>query len=503
MADRRRADDARTRPLLPPELRAMESSPQRTARALDLWAMGVGAVISGDFFGWQATLAAGFGSALVAVCFASVLYLVLAASVAEVASIKGTGAGPCQFAEACFGRHVAFFTGLAETLKCVVTLGVVTTGIASYLAEILHFHPSLAPVCWLAFLLLFTVLNIIGGVASRKSQLAITCLSVLLLVIFYIGAVVRGVDVEEYALGGQPLSATTSFRGVVSAWPFAMWFFLGIEELPLAMEVTIDPQRNMPRGLNWSFGALVFMAFATLIISSSIPPGTVGMAKTTYPLLEGYRYAFGDAGEAHWCWLVLVVGLMASLHSFIFATGQLISQMAQDGYFPSCLGLRSSSAGTPLAGLVAGSSCALGVVLALYLVTGGDVDALGCVAIAMCLFSTLLSYAVQLSCFLHLRVRQPEADRPFRSPFGIPGAAAGLALSAASMAAVLCLPALQGPLYLGGLAIAAGTLVLCTVAREASWHHKKRRGDVASAGRSGPGQSNSEDESVSESTLGG
>ena len=32
----------------------------RYARVYHLWAMGVGAVVSGDFFGWQACLAGGF-----------------------------------------------------------------------------------------------------------------------------------------------------------------------------------------------------------------------------------------------------------------------------------------------------------------------------------------------------------------------------------------------------------------------------------------------------------
>mmetsp|Transcript_57884 Transcript_57884/g.179888 ORF Transcript_57884/g.179888 Transcript_57884/m.179888 type:complete len:511 (+) Transcript_57884:1-1533(+) len=485
-----------------PNMRSSDASPRRTAGALDLCAMGIGAVVSGDFFGWQATLAAGFGSGFVAVCIASVLYLILATSVAEVASIEGTGAGPCQFAEACFGRHVAFFTGLSEALKCVTAVAVGTTGIASYILEILQFDSSLAPAVWLFFLSFFTVLNIIGGDASRRSQLVTTSGSVLLLVVFYAGALARGVDVKQHALRGEQFSATTSFRGVLSAWPFALWFFLGIEELPLAMEVTVDPQRNMPRGLNWSFAVLVLLAFATLVISSSIPPGAEDMAKTTYPLLEGYRYAFGVADKAHWWWLVLVTGLIASLHSFIFATGQLLSQMAQDGHFPQCLRHRGGPAGAPLAGLVAGSSGALAIILALYLVTGGDVDGLGCVAIAMCLLSTLFSYMVQLACFLHLRQRRPEASRPFRSPFGRTGAAAGLALCIASLAAVLLLPALRGPLYLGGLALAAGILVVCTAVREASWRHERWRGE-ASSGRARPGQSCSEDESIPESIVAG
>jgi len=49
---------------------------RRHARAWHLWAMGVGAVISGDFFGWNYGLATGgFGGMLCAVLVMTVLYL--------------------------------------------------------------------------------------------------------------------------------------------------------------------------------------------------------------------------------------------------------------------------------------------------------------------------------------------------------------------------------------------------------------------------------------------
>src|SRR5215472_13195555 len=49
---------------------------RRHARVLHLWAMGVGAVISGDFFGWNFGLAAGgFGGMMLAVAAMTALYL--------------------------------------------------------------------------------------------------------------------------------------------------------------------------------------------------------------------------------------------------------------------------------------------------------------------------------------------------------------------------------------------------------------------------------------------
>ena len=45
------------------------------ARAIHLWALGVGAVISGDFFGWNFGLAAGgFGGLLIATIIITVMF---------------------------------------------------------------------------------------------------------------------------------------------------------------------------------------------------------------------------------------------------------------------------------------------------------------------------------------------------------------------------------------------------------------------------------------------
>ena len=37
--------------------------------------------------------------------------------------------------------------------------------------------------------------------------------------------------------------------GAFAALPFAVWLFLAIEQLPLAAEESIDPSRDMPRGI--------------------------------------------------------------------------------------------------------------------------------------------------------------------------------------------------------------------------------------------------------------
>ena len=67
---------------------------RRQARVMPLWAMGLGAVISGDFFGWNFGLAAGgFGGMLLAVAIMTVMYTGPCFSLAEMSPAAGAGTG--------------------------------------------------------------------------------------------------------------------------------------------------------------------------------------------------------------------------------------------------------------------------------------------------------------------------------------------------------------------------------------------------------------------------
>ncbi len=69
-----------------------------------LWAMGVGAVISGDFFGWNLGLAnSGFGGLLVATGVMAVMYFCMVFTVAELSAALPHAGGFFSFTRNAFG----------------------------------------------------------------------------------------------------------------------------------------------------------------------------------------------------------------------------------------------------------------------------------------------------------------------------------------------------------------------------------------------------------------
>eukprot|EP00927_Polykrikos_kofoidii_P015154 TRINITY_DN16720_c0_g1_i1.p1 TRINITY_DN16720_c0_g1~~TRINITY_DN16720_c0_g1_i1.p1 ORF type:complete len:501 (-),score=61.60 TRINITY_DN16720_c0_g1_i1:17-1435(-) len=446
-------------------------TPARTQTHISLCAVGVGSVIAGDFFGWQASLEDGFGSGLIALCIATTLYLLLAVNVAEVAAIIPRDAGPCTFAQVCFGQRTAFFAGTAETLKCIAIIDAICITMGDYLREIVGTSMDFAPVWWVLAIGLLTAMSMLGLNLSLPVQLATTGVAMAVLIVFYGGAVIVGTNFADNAVGkGRHFSDSISFIGVLRSVVWNLGFFTGIEEVPIATEFTINPKKNVPRGLLMSFVTMAVLAFLTFFISASIPPGSEGLAQTTYPLLEGYTYVFGNSTTTRRCCVILVTGLVASLQLFIFAAGQLIAQVAKFGHFPRFLAIRSST-GTPVASL---GVCAAACFTLLFILSG--LGELQFILISMVQLYCLLSYLVQLACFVRLRVRvrrgeignEPrdvDIQSGFRSPFGVPGALVCIGLCVVSLASI-GVHGVTDAKFGFGLGVAVGLLLGAVVANE-------------------------------------
>lgn len=77
---------------------------KRYAGLWSLWALGVGAVISGDFFGWNFGLGSGgFGGLLVATGIVTLMYLGLCYSIAELTAALPHAGGAYSFARSSMG----------------------------------------------------------------------------------------------------------------------------------------------------------------------------------------------------------------------------------------------------------------------------------------------------------------------------------------------------------------------------------------------------------------
>ncbi len=398
---------------------------RRHARVGSLWALGVGAVISGDFFGWNFGLAAGgFGGLLIATVIITVMYAGLCFSIAEMSPALPHTGGAYSFARSAMGPWGAYVTGLAENMEYVLTPAVIVVGIGGYLGAIFETPDAWAPAWWAAAYLVFVGLNVVGVEVTFRFTVVITLLALAILAVFYVAAIPH-LDLARWAYTVEPDAGESAFlphgwRGVLAALPFAIWFYLAIEQLPLAAEESHDPRVDMPRGILLGLLTLVVCAFLTLVLSAGIAPGAAALGASDEPLFDGLRTVFGAGLGTRLLALVAVAGLVASFHTIIFAYGRQIFSLSRAGYFPHFLSRTHTRRNTPHVALLAGAALGYAVACTIH-VLGAD-HPVGAVLLNMAVFGAVISYVLQMASFILLRRRLPDIDRPYRSPLGIAGA---------------------------------------------------------------------------------
>jgi ethanolamine permease len=216
--------------------------------------------------------------------------------------------------------------------------------------------------------------------------------------------------------------------------PFALWVYLGIEQLPLAAEESHDPARDMPRGMLLGLATLILFAFLTIILNSGIAPGANAVGKSDEPLFLGFRTIFGNGLQARILALFACTGLLASFHAIIFAYGRQIYSLSRAGYFPTWLSVTHGRRQTPERALIAGS--VLGFAAALTIQLAGQKSPVGAVLLNMAVFGAVIAYIFQMISFIRLRLLFPHIPRPYRSPFGITGAIMAAAIAIVTLIAL-------------------------------------------------------------------
>ncbi|MEX2406912.1 MAG: amino acid permease [Actinomycetota bacterium] len=433
---------------------------RRHAGVWSLWALGVGAVISGDYYGWNFGLStAGFGGLLIATIVIAVMYYGLCYSIAEMSPALPHTGGAYSFARSAMGPWGGFLTGLAENMEYVITPAVVVGAIGLLMQSLVVSMFNVTgqpwwnsePFWWAVFYVIFVGINILGIELTMRFTVIITLLALLVLAIFYVSALVSGKfdtslwfnipkdwDGETSSLlpsGGGPF-LPLGISGIFKALPFAIWFYLAIEEIPLAAEESMDPRRDVPKGTIWGMHTLVITGALIFLLNSGVDggAGVIGLSGT--PLFDGFIGIFGEGFAAELLALFGLIGLVASFFTIIYAYGRNTFSLSRAGYFPKFLSVTHGERQTPQVALIAGAVAGyLVALLVWYLSRQGGTAAAQVVAalLYMAVFGAVISYALQCLSFILLRINLPNIARPYRSKWGIPGAAVGGVIAVVSL----------------------------------------------------------------------
>jgi ethanolamine permease len=392
--------------------------------------LGVAYVISGDYAGWNFGLAeGGWGGLLIATILMGIMYTAMVFSLAELSSALPTAGGGYTFARRAMGPWGGFLTGTAILIEYAIAPAAIVVFIGGYIESLDILGITAGWPVYLACYAIFVGVHLIGVGEALKVMFAITVVAVVGLLIFVIGMIPKFdtsnlTNIDPTDASGASSFLPFGYAGILSAFVYGIWFFLAVEGVPLAAEETRDPKRDMPRGLIAAM--LILLVFAALMLT--LAPGGSGadaIAESDNPLPEAANTAYGgDSFIGDAVNYIGLAGLVASFFSIIFAYSRQLFALSRAGYFPRALSVTTQRRSPAIALILPG---VVGFLLAAITEDGATM-------INIAVFGATVSYVLMMLSHIILRRKEPDLERPYRTPGGV--ATSGLALFLAACAVV-------------------------------------------------------------------
>jgi ethanolamine permease len=379
---------------------------RRSLGAFTLWGLGVGYVISGEYFGWNLGLPRGgtYGM-LAATLVVTVMYAAFVPSYAELACAVPRAGGAFVYCARALGPFWGCLAGVVQIVEFVFAPPAISMAIGAYINQR---FPGVDPraVALVAYVA-FTALNAWGVRQAALFELVVTVLAVGELLLF-MGVVAPSFDAANLRREALPAGWTGAFACV----PFAIWFYLAIEGVANAAEEARRPQRDVALGFGAAMLTLVVLALGVFFLATGVAgwraivyaPGSTEPSDAPLPLALAHVVS-----RDHWLYTLLLgvglLGLVASFHGIILAAGRATMEFGRSGYAPALLGRVNARTHTPIPALVV--NMLVGAVAVLSGRTG-DIITLSC-------FGAVSLYILSMAALFALRRREPDLERPFRA----------------------------------------------------------------------------------------
>ena len=377
---------------------------------IHIWALGVGAVITGEYFGWNFGLPVGGPvGVLIASLIVCVLYLAWVLALSELSVSMPFAGGPMAYGRRAVGKWFGFLMGWSMFLECLfATFGtaVATGGYLAFLLNPAHPNPVTTTTCAIACALVFFGIQYWGVKEQAVIMLWLTYAAIAALVCFWIAAA-PGVSWDRVFT--TPL-LPFGWSGALGAVPYALWWLVIIETVALASEEAHAPQISIPRGMVLAQITLVALVMFTWFFASGAAPFAETGA-VDYPLPLVLRRVWGDGWFLTLFSTLAVAGMVVSYNGMLYATSRQSFSLGRAGYLPHALGSVHPRTRTPHVSLVVWTLATIAFVLFAHFYQKATAAAI--------LISTLTAvvwYVLAMICLLLLRRIEPHMDRPYRVP---------------------------------------------------------------------------------------
>ena len=410
---------------------------KRSLTALDLTLLGIGAIIGTGIFVLTGTAAANQAGPAITLSYvlAGLACGFAALCYAEFASMIPVAGSAYTYAYATLGEVVAWMIGWDLILEYAVGSMTVAIGWSGYFQRVLakigiilptwmQAGPGILPgavvnLPAIAIVLLMMVLLVIGVRESARFNGIMVAIK-LLAVLIFLGVGFSHVEPTNW----QPY-APYGWSGVMGAAAVVFFAYIGFDAVSTTAEEAKNPQRDLPIGIIASLVICTVLYIAVAAVLSGIIPVT--HYRTVESTLAGtpieapeqitrflnapVGYVLGSLGIG-WADALVAAGAVAGITSvllvMLMSQPRIFFSMSRDLLLPPGISKIHPKFGTPYITTII--TC-----LVVALVAGFTrIEVVG----EMTSIGTLFAFVVVCGAVMVLRVKRPDAKRPFRAPGG-------------------------------------------------------------------------------------
>jgi APA family basic amino acid/polyamine antiporter len=404
---------------------SMLDSAKRLKRTLTwphLVALGVGAIVGTGIYTLTGVGAGRAGPAVIlAFLIAGLVCACAALAYAELATMMPAAGSAYTYTYTVGGELLAWIVGWSLILEYSVVCSAVAVGWSGYavgflnsigvhLPQALISGPHAGGVINLpAVVIILAVagLLIIGTRESATVNGFLVVLKLIALLIFIALAFVafNPDNFEPFMPYGFAAHVEDGqVRGVMAAAAIIFFAFYGFDAVSTAAEETIDPERNLAKGIVGSMVVctLLYMAVAAAALGAM---HFMEFANSPEPLAHVLRtlehpFAARVIGAA------AILALPTVILAFLYGQTRIFFVMARDGLLPEGLGSVNAKTGTPIR-ITLVTAVIVAIIAALFpLAEIAELANAG----------TLAAFVAVALCMLMLRLRDPHRPRAFKTP---------------------------------------------------------------------------------------
>ena len=407
---------------------------RRSLSAWDLTLLGIGGIIGTGIFVLTGTAAANqagpaitmsYVAAGLACAFAALCY-------AEFASMIPIAGSAYTYAYATLGELVAWMIGWDLILEYAVGAMTVAIGWSGYTQQLLSgvgitlpaalsAAPPVGAINILAVLivLVIMILLVIGVRESARANAVMVAVK-LAAVLFFLAAGATYVKPENWS----PF-APFGWSGIMSAAAVVFFAYIGFDAVSTTAEEAKNPKRDLPIGIIVSLVVCTALYLAVAAVLSGIIPviqyrsaadalpgaAIVSPEESARFLNAPVAYALAVIGQDWASYLVsagAVAGITSVLLVMLMSQPRIFFAMSRDGLLPIGVSKVHPRFGTPYITTII--TCVIVALVAgvTQIQVVGEMTSIG----------TLFAFVVVCASVLMLRVKRPDAHRPFRVPGG-------------------------------------------------------------------------------------